>query len=196
MILFYDTETTGFVDERCPPEADHQPHLVQLACLLTEDDGTERAAVNLIIKPAGWQIPKQASNVHGITTEIANICGVSEAFATAAWCRLMAISDHMVAHNLKFDWAVMQTAVIRSGQWFQRDGAPTPFCTMEAAAPIINLPPTERMLAAGFTKPKPPKLEECIKYFFNEELTGAHDAMVDVRACARLYFHLKSQKES
>jgi len=48
------------------------------------------------------------------------------------------------------------------------------------------------MLAAGFTKPKPPKLEECIRHFFNEELDGAHDAMVDVRACRRVYFHLQT----
>ncbi len=44
MILFYDTETTGLVDDRAPPEAAHQPHFVQLACLLTENDGQERAA--------------------------------------------------------------------------------------------------------------------------------------------------------
>ncbi|AOW48412.1 3'-5' exonuclease family protein [Acetobacter ascendens] len=65
------------------------------------------------------------------------------------------------------------------------------FCTMDAAAPLVNLPPTARMIAAGIDKPKAPKLEECIKHFFNEELKGAHDAMVDVRACARLFFHLR-----
>jgi DNA polymerase-3 subunit epsilon len=65
---------------------------------------------------------------------------------------------------------------------------------MEAAAPIVNLPPTERMLAAGFNKPKAPKLEECIHHFFGETLAGAHDALVDVRACARVYFHLQTLK--
>jgi DNA polymerase III subunit epsilon len=65
------------------------------------------------------------------------------------------------------------------------------FCTMEASAPIVNLPPTERMVAAGFNKPKPPKLEECIKHFFKEDLKGAHDAMIDVSACRRIYFELK-----
>ncbi len=194
MILFYDTETTGLVDDRAPPEAAHQPHLVQLACLLTENDGQERAALSMIVKPGGWVIPKQASDVHGITAEIAERCGVSEAFATAAWCRLMGLSDTMVAHNLKFDWLVMQAAGLRSEQWFKKDRAPKPFCTMEAATHIVNLPPTPKMIACGMTKPKPPKLEECIKHFFNEDLSGAHDAMVDVRACARLYFQLQTMK--
>jgi len=63
---------------------------------------------------------------------------------------------------------------------------------MTAAAPIVNIPPTPKMLAAGFNKPKSPKLEECIKHFFGEELPGAHDAMIDVIACRRIYFHMKS----
>jgi DNA polymerase-3 subunit epsilon len=68
------------------------------------------------------------------------------------------------------------------------------FCTCNAAKPIVNLPPTERMLAVGFTGPKPPKLEECIKHFFDEQLPGAHDALVDARAAARIYFYLQTLK--
>ena len=63
---------------------------------------------------------------------------------------------------------------------------------MTSAAPIVNLPPTDRMRAAGRTGPKSPKLSECVQHFFSEEMIGAHDAMVDVRACARVFFHLKS----
>ena len=70
------------------------------------------------------------------------------------------------------------------------------FCTMEAATPIVNLPPTERMVAAGITKPKPPKLEECIRHFFDESLEGAHDALIDVRACSRVFFHLKTLEKA
>lgn len=48
-----------------------------------------------------------------------------------------------------------------------------------------------RMLAAGISKPKAPKLAECVKHFFGEDLAGAHDALVDVRACARVFFRLR-----
>lgn len=64
------------------------------------------------------------------------------------------------------------------------------FCTCAAAKPILNLPPTDRMMASGFNGPKPPKLEECIKHFFDEELSNAHDAGADAMACSRIYFHL------
>jgi DNA polymerase-3 subunit epsilon len=47
----------------------------------------------------------------------------------------------------------------------------------------------------GMMQPKPPKLEECIQHFFSEELPGAHDALIDARACARVYFHLKTTEE-
>ena len=35
-----------------------------------------------------------------------------------------------------------------------------------------------------------PKLEECVRHFFGETLVGAHDALTDVRATARVFYHL------
>ena len=192
MILFYDTETTGFVYDQMPPDHDCQPYIVQLACLLTEDDGTERSHVNLVVK-AAVPIPEAASKVHGITTEIAERCGVSQAFAAATWCRMATIAKKTVAHNVKFDMAVMNTAILRSNL---KHPEPLAACTMIDSTYIVNLPPTPKMLAAGMDRPKSPKLEEAIKYFFDEDLDGAHDALVDVRACARLYFRLQSMKVS
>ncbi|HQT62792.1 3'-5' exonuclease [Acidiphilium sp.] len=196
MILFFDTETTGLPDNRMPLGDSCQPHLVQLACLLTDDDGAERSHANLIVNP-GVPIPNRASDVHGITDEIAERAGVSSLAAVAIWNRLAERADLIVAHNIKFDLAIIETAWIRtktSIDFEQKHGSRRRFCTMEASTPIVNLPPTERMIAAGFDKPKSPKLEEAIKHFFGESLDGAHDAMVDMRACARLYFHLQSMK--
>lgn len=100
-------------------------------------------------------------------------------------------ADTVCAHNIKFDRGVIEAAIARHYGRVLPLRKPL-FCTMEAATPVVNLPPTERMRAAGFNKPKPPKLEECIRHFFNEDLDGAHDAMIDVAACRRVYFHLKT----
>ncbi len=200
MILFFDTETTGLPNFRAPMDDPSQPHLVQLACLLTEDDGTERASLSLIVNP-GVPIPAGASAVHGITDLIADRAGVFNETAVAMWSRLAERADLLVAHNIRFDMAIMAAAHARHspGGLLKMDkahaGRPR-FCTLDAAAPIVNLPPTEKMVAAGFNKPKPPKLEECVKHFFGEALNGAHDALVDVRACARVFFHLKQIKEA
>jgi len=110
------------------------------------------------------------------------------------WDRMAERADLIVAHNLPFDLFLMQTAWARgkSTRTFdQAHGRREQFCTMKSAAPVVKMPPTERMLAAGFTHAKPPKLEECIHHFFGEKLEGAHDALIDVRACARVFFHLR-----
>lgn len=193
MILFFDTETTGFVQDRLPVDHPDQPYIVQLAAELCRDDGKPVAGFSFIVDPGVGKvsIPERASAVHGVTEEVAVQFGVSSEFALSAFTHLYQRADIVCAHNIKFDRAVIETAIARHYQKVI-PLRKTLFCTMEAATPIINLPPTERMIAAGFDKPKPPKLEECIKHFFGEELDGAHDAMVDLAACRRVYLHLKT----
>jgi DNA polymerase-3 subunit epsilon len=190
MILFFDTETTGFFHDRLPVDHPTQPHMVQLAAQLCDDSGEPVAGFCFVIDP-GVEIPEKASAVHGITQERAIMLGMSESFALSAFTHLYQRADMIVAHNIKFDKGVIEAAIARYY------GTPKPldkplFCTMEAATAVVNLPPTERMIAAGFDKPKPPKLEECIRHFFDEALDGAHDAMVDVAACRRVFLHLKT----
>lgn len=156
MILFFDTETTGLPDYRLPASSERQPHLVQLAAILTEDDGTERASLNVIVEPDGFTIPAGAAAVHGITDEIAARCGIPLAAAVYPFICMRSRASVLVAHNIKFDAAIMDTAISRIPQRNWHAGPGNDFCTMEHAAPIVNLPPTDRMLAAGFTKPKPP----------------------------------------
>lgn len=190
MILFFDTETTGFFNERQPVDHPSQPHIVQLAAMLTEDDGAEVMSFSVIVDN-GVPIPVQASNVHGITTEIADARGIEPEIAMHLFGHVYRLADTVVAHNIKFDKGVVEAEIFRRHGEVRRLTKPL-FCTMEAASPIVNLPPTERMLVAGFDKPKPPKLEECIAHFFGEKLDGAHDAMIDVAACRRVFLHLKS----
>lgn len=188
MILFYDTETTGLPDRFAPLNSEKQPRCVQLAAILTDLSGVEQACLNLVVHPDGWEIPEAAARVHGITTEKAKKIGIREAVVGAAFHDLMCKADLVVAHNEKFDRQIVRIMFERLGRDWAFDKPA--YDTMEAAAPIVNLPPTPRMVAAGIDKPKAPKLEECIRHFFNEPLNGAHDALVDVRACARIFFHL------
>lgn len=190
MILFFDTETTGFFDDRLPVDHEAQPYIVQLAAQLCEEDGSAVAGFCFIIAN-NVDIPERAAAVHGITTEKAAQFGIEPEYAMFAFEHLYRRADLVCAHNIKFDKGVMEVAIARHYGKTMPLRKPL-FCTMEAASPIIKLPPTEKMRAAGFDKPKPPKLEECIQHFFDEKLEGAHDAMVDVIACRRVYLHLKT----
>lgn len=194
-VLFFDTETTGFLDDRLPPDHEAQPYIVQLAAQLCDDEGVPLAGFCFIVSPRAdgniVTIPERAAAVHGITTEKAIQFGVSAEFALSAFTHLYQRADLVCAHNIKFDKGILEVAIARHYGKIMPLRKPL-FCTMEAASPIVNLPPTEKMRAAGFDKPKPPKLEECVQHFFNEKLDGAHDAMIDLTACRRVYLHIKS----
>lgn len=174
--LFFDTETTGTIPKhnRTPQT---MPHVVQLAAVLIADEG-EVASMNVIIKPDGWEIPPGAAAVHGITTEKAEAFGIPVKAALALFSNLCRVSDQTVAHNWAFDEPVITCELKRIGQTSRLLEVPS-FCTMEAATKICKIPGPY-----GF---KWPKLQEAHRHFFGEEFDGAHDALADVRACARIF---------
>ncbi len=181
MILVYDTETTGKIDRGAPADAPHQPHLVQLGAELYQPNGTPIATLNVIVRPKGWTIPADAAAVHGITQERAEAEGADITDALSIFHALSRIASVHVAHNKDFDEKIMRGAFRRVGALIYPEphGA---FCTMLES---------QRMIGGRW-----PKLAAAYKYFFGETLEGAHDALVDLRACARIYFHLKALENS
>jgi DNA polymerase III subunit epsilon len=191
VILALDTETTGFPLGGQPDNHPGQPRLVQLGLLLLDDGWIERASVSLIVRPDGWEVPAEAANVHGITTEVALACGVPALTALSVYTNLRRRATALVAHNAKFDLQIMAIEIARSGK--QVNLSPIKVvCTMELAKPVLRIPTTQRMLDAGFTDAdfKPPSLAECHQHFFGTPVNGAHDALADARACARIYYKL------
>ena len=190
--LFFDTETTGLIDKRKVLDDPSQPHLVQLAALLTDDFGHEVATLDLTIKPDGWEIPAGAAAVHGITTETALARGVPLVAAAFAFFHMRGVADAIVAHNIAFDRQIMDICEHRMPirtypPWPQRA-----YCTMDLSAYVVNLPPTSAMLAKGMSCPKSPSLSEAFKHLTGKELIGAHDALHDVRACRDVFFCLRN----
>lgn len=197
MILTYDTETTGLPDFKARSTDPIQPHLVQLALVTSDDGGAEIVASSVIIKPDGWTIPPEVTAIHGISHEQAMDEGIPEGLAVEMFIVAQGRAAIRSAHNESFDRRIMRIAMTRAGlerDFIEAIEGRASYCTCNSAKPIVNLPPTDRMLASGFNGPKPPKLEECIRHFFGEDLPGAHDALIDARAAARLYFHLQTLK--
>lgn len=188
MILGFDTETTNKADFRAPLDAAHQPHIVQLAALLIDDAEKEVMSVNLIIRPDGYEIPLEASAIHGITTEYATKVGVDIRDALLIFSSMKRAADIYVAHNIDFDRMMIGISVTRQAslKWTDESmPAAKCFCTMKAMTPICELPGPY-----GF---KWPKLQEAYKHAFGCGFDGAHDALADIRACAKVFFWLKKQ---
>lgn len=179
MILYFDTETTGKADMRAPLDAPHQPHIVQLAALLCENDGKEVQSVNLIVKPVGYVIPDEAAAIHGITQDLASRVGVSmkSALSTFEWfCKA---ADLFVAHNIDFDNFVCSSEFLRTFDDDISINHDALFCTMRATTELCNLP--------GPYGPKWPKLIEAYRHIFKKDFDGQHDALADVRACRDIH---------
>jgi DNA polymerase III subunit epsilon len=190
LFLFGDTETTGFVKGGALKQ-DGQARVCQLALLLTDAQGNTLTEFNSLIRPDGaWQVGAGAEAVHGFSTEKCQKHGMFLGDVIHVYNQLAAKATHLIAHNADFDCQMMEIedtymanykAIPRS-RWL---------CTMKEAEPIMNLPPTAKMLKAGFRKPKAPKLEEALKYFCKRDLGHfAHDAMYDVKACRDIFFAL------
>lgn len=194
LLLFYDTETTGLPLWNEPSEDPRQPHLVQLAALLVDADSRKvQASMDVIIRPSGYVIPSDVSAIHGITTERALDVGISESLAVEMLLELWQ-SRLRVAHNESFDARMIRIQLLRHGTKIGRNPddwkmAPAA-CTQTLATPVMQLPPTERMRAAGRYHHKSPNLGEAYKHFTGQTLADAHTAMADVQACMQVYFAL------
>ena len=195
--LFYDTETTGLPDFRAPSESAHQPHIVQLAALLVDMDTRETIqSMDVIIRPDGWTIPDEVAAVHGITTQHALDVGIPESMAVSMFMELWS-GRNRVAHNQQFDARIVRIALMRyvdteaADIW--KEGAAE--CTAIMATPICQIPPTAKMVKAGFNKFKTPNLGEAYRHFTGKELVNAHSAMADVMACRDVYFAIKGAQE-
>lgn len=180
-VLVLDTETTGLYNNVALADHPSQPHLVQLACLLLTDTGGLVSSVDLIIKPEGrYAIPKAAAQLHGITTEVAEMAGVPLRVAVACFTNLRAQAGRLVGHNLPFDRNVMATAILRTGSKPAHPGPSDWSCTRQMAA-----------LSGRFRKHD---LTTVYQGLFGEPFEGAHTAFADAQACARVYFELKQRE--
>ncbi len=187
MYLFFDTETTGLPRSWKAPVSDLQnwPRLVQIAWVLTDSKARELASAEYTIQPEGFTIPQDAVKVHGITTKKAMQEGVALKTVLKAIAGSLAETSILVAHNVDFDEKILGAEFLRSGFDNYVDMKKRT-CTMKGATEYCQLP--------GPYGYKWPTLAELHQMLFNEQLNGAHRALIDVRACARCYFELKRLK--
>lgn len=187
MYLVFDTETTGLPRSWNAPVTDtnNWPRIVQLAWQFLDEEGKVLAEANRIIRPDGFVIPPEASMVHGITTERALSEGIALRDALLEFADVLSVAKNLIAHNINFDERVVGSEFIRESLSREFLEAIDKVCTMQSSTEYCGLPGPY-----GFKYPKLDQLHVCL---FDEGFDGAHDALNDVRACARCYFELKKR---
>lgn len=185
-ILFLDTETTGLPTNWKAPY-DQWPRMVSLAFSLVRGD--EILGQNeYIIKPDGYEIPLEASNIHGITTEEAHAKGNDIQMVLIQLATMTELADLVVFHNSSFDTGIISGEQIRAG-WKPEElicKSKKLFCTKEQSTNICKIPNVGR---GGY---KWPSLAELCA-FCGVENKGAHNALNDVIATKECYFYMVEQ---
>lgn len=192
MILFFDTETSGLTNFRLPVDHPDQPHIVQLAAVLCDDDPlcTVQSTFCAFIKPDGWYVQDDAFNVHGISTDYCVRFG--EELRSVLWTFATLVDTacasptpaRLVGHNVEFDVRMVLREAYGLADFDPTFiSRPQPFCTMRAMTPICRLP-HPRFRAQQF---KWPKLEEAYRFLFNTYFEGAHGALQDALACRDVF---------
>lgn len=185
-ILFFDTETTGLPQYYNAPitQVNNWPRLVQLAFIEYFEDGSIAAKQNYIIKPEGYLIPRDATLIHRISNEKAqtegkNLTQVLDIFADA-----ISESVILIAHNFEFDKCIVGAEFVRKDFDIKPLLTKRSFCTMKDRN-VVNF-----CRIQGKSGYKWPKLEELHYKLFNQRLSDAHDASIDIEATAKCFWEL------
>lgn len=185
--LVLDTETTGFMKKNLPSYHKTQPWIVQIGAQLFNEDRRVVGEVNFILDPRkheGGHIEgnESACAFHMITTPMIDRYGVPYKVGLAAFNNLLTRADTIVAHNMPFDIAILRSAYERFGGPVGALSVPKSECTIQLTKDILKLP-------GKYKDYKWPTLMEAYKALVDPAgFDGAHDAMVDVRACAAVYW--------
>ena len=182
--VVFDTETNGMRPKGRNIPLSSEPALVQIAAV--QYLGWRPVAhISFFMHPldgvgGSATIPKEPFFINsGITQETVDAVGVPYHVGLSAFDNMIANSDRAAAHNIAFDDPIIRAAFERAGMTSKAYAKIPKLCTMKTLEPILKLP--------GKYGYKFPSLDESYKAMVDEKgFTGAHDAMVDVEACARV----------
>ena len=186
MYLIFDTETTGLPKRWDAPITDtgNWPRCVQIAWQLHDEMGKLIEHQDFLVQPEGFNIPYDAENIHGISTELADADGLPMAEVLEKFNIALSKSKFIVGQNLKFDINIMGCEFHRFGIESQMSSMPVLDTCTEVTASLLQLP------GGRGGKFKLPTLTELHSYLFNKPFAEAHNATADVEATTRCFFEL------
>jgi DNA polymerase III epsilon subunit-like protein len=187
MYLFFDTETTGLpLNWNAPIEnISNWPRMVQIAWMLYDDGGMMLDCKDYIIKPEDYTIPKEASSIHGITTETATMFGNDLKKVLNNFQDLIKDVNFLVAHNISFDEKIVGAEFLRKNMDNNLEKK-NKICTMKQTADFCAI--------KGKYGNKWPKLSELHNKLFESDFEDAHNAAVDIRITAKCFWELKRRE--
>lgn len=190
LIMVFDTETTNKWNFQAPWNDAEQPDLVQLGYKVFTKDKQCVMEAGFLVDTTSWKtfnMSPEAQAVHGVTIENLSVYGSDPEEAAFIFLKWAERSFMRVAHNIQFDDMIISLFMNRAG--FSPDSwksSNRPFCTMKSTTDICKIPHPK-----GWNSYKWPSLQEAYTKLVDQKgFKGAHDALVDVNACADIFWTL------
>jgi len=181
MILFIDTEISGFPKNGAGLEDPTQARILEIACILTDEQGKVISTLDTLVKCG--DIVLREGLPHDITVKDCNEKGVCQEGFILSLKYYFSMADIVVAHNIDFDLKMLAL-------YFEKLGEPKNeiFCTMKAMTDILKIP---NKFNNGY---KWASLKESADYFvlINRD---AHRAMADAEMCKDIYFAIQNMND-
>ena len=186
MYLIFDAETTGLPKKYNAPitDTDNWPRCVQIAWQLHDEMGVLIEHQDYLVRPEGFNIPFEAEQIHGISTELAKQNGFPLEEVLFKFNQAIDKAKFIVGHNLGFDTNIMGCELIRCNIESAMASLPVLDTCTEVTANTLKLPGGPR------GKFKLPTLTELYQYLFDSPFAEAHNAIADVEATTRCFFEL------
>lgn len=188
--IFYDTETTGRTDFKAPWNAPHQPNLIQLGYQVYNDQRELVKEVDTIVDTSqfeGFQLEQGAVDVHGITLERIHNEGKNPVVVCQELINDLNTAHTSIAHNSQFDMMVLQCFAFRCGFSPMIFEGIKDRCTMKITTPILKI-------KGKYGNKWPSLMEAYCNLVDIKGFVGAHDALIDVRACRDIFWALQDRE--
>ena len=185
MYLIFDTETTGLPQNFNAPlsDSDNWPRMVQIAWQLHDENGELIENQDYIIKPEGYDIPFNATRIHGISTKMAQEQGRDLQEVLEEFTEVLKKTKVVAGHNIDFDYKIVGAELFRKGIENTLEKTPSAD-TMELGTDFCQL-------SGGKNgRYKSPKLEELYEKLYGKKFDEAHNAAADVNATAQVFFEM------
>lgn len=189
--IFFDTECNGLPRNKnlSISATSNWPRMIQLAWLVTDEQGSILKSQSHIIYPQGFIITDEVEELTGITTSRAKSEGNNLRTVLNEFMDDLVDAELVIGHNIDFDKHVLGCELYREGLDYDELFNKESVCTMQRSTNFCAIP-NPNSYYGGY---KWPKLEELYQKLFNTTLSNAHDALSDVEATRKCYFELKKQ---
>ena len=186
MYLFFDTETTGAPKNYKAPVTDlkNWPRLVQIAWIKHDKNGETLGTECFVIKPNGFTIPAEATNIHGITTDHALEHGVDLLQVLEHLSKEIDTCQYLIAHNINFDQNIIGAEFLRH-KMVNSIPRKKLLCTMTTS--------TNYCAIKGSYGFKYPRLTELHQKLFKCTYSDAHNALTDITATAKCFWEMRKR---